>query len=857
AGEVGEEANRALSIFSLAATLECMFRLSLFARRATATVLGWPSSRPLFKYTPRHFALMAATKRKRSAIEASKSDVPPLKRRASSRNAPPAAVVNPDINGDVLDAPDATRASPGSDMNEPIETNGVKGERPLSDAPDVVEPPKKKGRAKKMQQAATDMHGAEEVVSAVVDAAEAGKPAPAKKGRSKQIKQEESEGAPTAAPVKAPLVKKAKGKGVDDDLAARDPEAEGDEDAPDEAEVKEASLRPPPVHSDYLPLPWKGRLGYACLNTYLRQSNPPVFSSRTCRIQSILEHRHPLADPTQPEHPTKNKPDRSKPADTALGQRYVEALGVANARDIAKMIRWNDRYNIKFFRLSSEMFPFASHPEYGYKLAPFASEALADAGKVITELGHRVTTHPGQFTQLGSPRPSVIENAIRDLTYHDELLSLLQLPEQMNRDAVMILHMGGIFDGKEGVIARFKENYARLPQSVKNRLVLENDDMGWSVHDLLPVCEELDIPMVLDYHHHNIVFDASQLREGTQDVMALYPRIAATWARKRIRQKMHYSEPTPPAVTPTQRRKHSPRVATLPPCAPDMDLMIEAKDKEQAVFELMRTFRLPGVERIHDIVPYMRYDDNKAAVAASGKKSRSKKGAVKVEDEEGVADEPGMVPNEEVGMGGPQGRVYWPPGMEEWLRPKKREVKKKAEPAEQTAKKKAQIKKENEEAYRQRESEKAVAAGAEDPEAEASEGDVDATPATKKAKAAMRKKEQADRVKVAAKAEAEEAKRMAREEKAQAQGGAAVKAEKGKRVRVKKEKEEAAVPTPGASEDDEAGELKLHDEEEEEEQPVTPASKRAVSGSRRANGRAAKTKRVSYAEDDDAEMEDA
>lgn len=87
-------------------------------------------------------------------------------------------------------------------------------------------------------------------------------------------------------------------------------------------------------------------------------------------------------------------------------------------------------------RLSSEMFPFASHPEYGYKLRPFASEALAEAGKVIAELGHRVTTHPGQFTQLGSPRAPVIQNAIRDLDYHHEMLSLLKLPEQDDRDAV-------------------------------------------------------------------------------------------------------------------------------------------------------------------------------------------------------------------------------------------------------------------------------------------------------------------------------------------------------------------------------------------------------------------------------------
>jgi UV DNA damage endonuclease len=134
----------------------------------------------------------------------------------------------------------------------------------------------------------------------------------------------------------------------------------------------------------------------ACLNTYLRYSTPSVFSSRTCRIASILEHRHPLKDPSQPEHATKNRPDKDKPADIARGQKWVEALGLANARDITKMLRWNDRYGIKFMRLSSEMFPFASHDEYGYKLAPFAAETLAEVGKVVAELGHRVTTHPGQ-----------------------------------------------------------------------------------------------------------------------------------------------------------------------------------------------------------------------------------------------------------------------------------------------------------------------------------------------------------------------------------------------------------------------------------------------------------------------------
>src|SRR3569833_2551630 len=192
-----------------------------------------------------------------------------------------------------------------------------------------------------------------------------------------------------------------------------------------------------------------------------------------------------------------------------------------------------------------------------------------------------------QFTQLGSPREEVVAASIRDLEYHDEMLGLLRLPPQQDRDAVMILHMGGVFGDKAATLDRFRSIYNRLSPSIQARLVLENDDVSWSVHDLLPICEELNIPLVLDYHHHNIVFDASHVREGTLALSAadLARRIRATWTRKGITQKMHYSEPCSGAITPRDRRKHSQRVATLPPCPPDMDLMIEAKDKEQAVFE--------------------------------------------------------------------------------------------------------------------------------------------------------------------------------------------------------------------------------------------------------------------------------
>ena len=101
------------------------------------------------------------------------------------------------------------------------------------------------------------------------------------------------------------------------------------------------------------------------------------------------------------------------------------------------------------------------------------------------------------------------------------MLSLLKPPPQQDRDAVMILHMGGVFGDKAATLNRFRENHAKLSQPVKNRPVLENDDVSWPVHDLLPVCQELNIPLAFDFYHYNITSDADKVREGTKDNGAL------------------------------------------------------------------------------------------------------------------------------------------------------------------------------------------------------------------------------------------------------------------------------------------------------------------------------------------------
>lgn len=118
----------------------------------------------------------------------------------------------------------------------------------------------------------------------------------------------------------------------------------------------------------------------------MRSYSTSIFCSRTCRLATLAE----------------------------LGHSHVQSLALQNLADLHTIIKWNAENNILFMRMSSEMFPFASHPIHGYDLS-FADDVLKEIGETAKKLGVRLTSHPGQFTQLGSPRDNVVENALRDL----------------------------------------------------------------------------------------------------------------------------------------------------------------------------------------------------------------------------------------------------------------------------------------------------------------------------------------------------------------------------------------------------------------------------------------------------------
>ncbi|KAL9711542.1 hypothetical protein Ac2012v2_004613 [Leucoagaricus gongylophorus] len=359
--------------------------------------------------------------------------------------------------------------------------------------------------------------------------------------------------------------------------------------------------------------------GYACLNTVLRNKKPAsesIFCSRTCRLDSLNKY----------------------------GIEWVKELGFQNVRDLITMIQWNEDNFIRFLRLSSEMFPFASHEQFGYSL-DYCAVLLKEAGDLANKYGHRLTTHPGQFTQLGSPKPEVIDAAVRELTYHCQMLDLMGV----GSDGVMIVHGGGTYGDKPSAIKRIKKTISGLlAPNIRARLVLENDEMCYNAEDLLAICEELDVPLVFDYHHD--ILNPSSIPPSE-----IMKRADVIWKRRGIRPKQHLSEPRPGAVTLMERRAHADRCETLPADLPDdMDLMIEAKDKEQAVFHLYRIYGLAPV--IH---ANLRPPNPNPTKETGGRKSNKRVTRIRAaklrEDVTASNDEPLLDPQDEVlGRGLPE-----------------------------------------------------------------------------------------------------------------------------------------------------------------------------------------------------------
>ncbi len=268
----------------------------------------------------------------------------------------------------------------------------------------------------------------------------------------------------------------------------------------------------------------------------------------------------------------------------AKGLSYASHLLLQNSLDLLQILKWNQEHGIKFFRMSSDIVSWAS--EYQLTDLPdydTIEEVLFKCGLFIEEHQMRITTHPDHFVKLASPKANVVNNAIRDLEIHGELFDLLCLPRSPY--AKINIHVGAAYGDKPMALDNFCRNYARLSDSVKSRLTVENDDRAslYSAKELYDlVYKRIGTPIVFDYHHHK--FNTGGLSE--QEALELS---SSTWSG--ITPVTHYSQSRSVEYDDPKIKANAHSDSYWIPVETyglDIDVMLECKHKEQGLFKMRK-----------------------------------------------------------------------------------------------------------------------------------------------------------------------------------------------------------------------------------------------------------------------------
>lgn len=263
----------------------------------------------------------------------------------------------------------------------------------------------------------------------------------------------------------------------------------------------------------------------------------------------------------------------------AKGPSYAGELAVKNLEDLLKVIEWNHRHNIHFYRMSSNMFPWMS--EYRLEDLPQAErirQLLQAAGILAEKLNQRLTFHPGPFNVLASGNQEVVKKTVSELNQHAQIMDIMELsPGPYNK---INIHTGsGLQGNKEKAMDNFCRNFSLLGSSTQARLTVENDDKPnmYTIADLYHgIFTRIGTPLVFDFHHY-------LCHPGDQSQQEALEMALETWPSN-ITPVVHYSEPK--SLSDKKLiRAHSDYIEHEIPLAGKVaDIMVEAKMKECAVF---------------------------------------------------------------------------------------------------------------------------------------------------------------------------------------------------------------------------------------------------------------------------------
>ena len=251
----------------------------------------------------------------------------------------------------------------------------------------------------------------------------------------------------------------------------------------------------------------------------------------------------------------------------------LRSVAASNLRDLETLIRYNIDNNIHFYRITSALIPLVTHPEVGYwGHREFLKNDFEYVGKLISDSKMRVDTHPDEFNVINSINPKVIENTKINLLRQAEWF------EDFKYDlGKMVIHIGGATNGKKAGLERFITNFATFPYEVKSKIIIENDDKTYTAQETLNLCNELNLPMVLDVHHHNC-------NNNGESIYELIPKIFSTWKNENL-----------PPRDGEKDRKHSDFInandfitflENIKSFNTDIDIMLECKEKDLALFKL-------------------------------------------------------------------------------------------------------------------------------------------------------------------------------------------------------------------------------------------------------------------------------
>lgn len=244
----------------------------------------------------------------------------------------------------------------------------------------------------------------------------------------------------------------------------------------------------------------------------------------------------------------------------------------SNLSCLKQILEWNLIHDIRFFRISSDIIPFASHPICTSPWKKHLSDELALIGDYISEAGIRISMHPDQFIILNSPVHKIVSRSIDELMYHVNLLDLMGL----DSSAKIQLHVGGLYGNPQESSARFINVYNHLDPAISRHLVVENDEQRFNAADCLSIHEQTGIPVLFDVFHHSCRNNGEGIREMLQ-------KTNNTWKNYDGIMMVDYSSQHP------DKRKggHAEHIDINDfrnfleisyPC--DMDIMLEIKDKE-------------------------------------------------------------------------------------------------------------------------------------------------------------------------------------------------------------------------------------------------------------------------------------